>query len=311
MPASLAIPPRVLAPGVRALFSWAFAPYPDWGRVRHRLELATSWPGAPRGVRIARDTLGGVRTEVLHPPTTHGDVTLLYFHGGGYTTGSPRTHRGLAGRLATAMAATTYVIDYRLAPEHPCPAAAVDALAAYRGLLDRGVPARQIAVAGDSAGGGLALTLALDARAEGVPMPAVLGLICPGVDASPAALHGLADQTPDPILDKRLVTAFLDAYLGEGAQELPVNVVSPLHADLAGLPPMVIESASDDLIVSHARELASRARAAGVPVQYREHLGLWHVFHAMTGLMPRAGQALDDLARTMVRTIKDQPATLS
>lgn len=308
---SHAIPPRLLAPGIRALFMWAFAPYPDWGRVRHRLELATAWPGAPRGVRITQDMLGGVRTEVLRPPTTDADVTLLYFHGGGYTTGSPRTHRGVAGRLAVTMAATTYVVDYRLAPEHPCPAAALDALAAYRGLLDRGVPARQIAVAGDSAGGGLSLTLALDARNEGLPIPAVLGLICPGVDASPAALHDLADRTPDAILDKRLVSAFLDAYLGDLDPGLPASVVSPLHADLAGLPPMVIESASNDLIVSHARELASRARAAGVSVQYREHLGLWHVFHAMAGVMPRAGHALDDLARNLVRTIKDHPVALN
>lgn len=296
-------PPRLVAPVVRGLFQWAFAPAPDWIRVRRRLEAVTAWPGAPRTVRVENTTLGGVHAERLTPAETDRDVTLLYLHGGGYTVGSARTHRAIAARLASAMRATAYVLDYRLAPEHPCPAAAEDSVAAYRELLDRDIPAQRIAVAGDSAGGGLSLVVGLTAIRERLPVPGVLGLICPGVDGSREGFAALPDITRDAVLTKAMVTSFLTAYLDGLNPNVPTTVVSPLHADLAGLPPLVIDTGSDDLIVAQARDLAAKARAAGVEVHYREHPGLWHVFHALVGILPQADRAVDHFAAQLARRL--------
>jgi len=299
----VALPPRLVAPFVRGLFGWAFQPQPDWVRVRRRLEAVTAWPGAPRGIRVEHTTLGGVHAERLTPQHVDPQVTLLYLHGGGYTVGSARTHRGVAARLAAAMRATAYVLDYRLAPEHPCPAAAEDSVAAYRELLDRGIPAQRIAVAGDSAGGGLSLVVGITAVLEQLPVPGVLGLICPGVDGSPDALGALPDVAKDAVLTKAMVTSFMTAYLDALDPDLPGAVVSPLHADLAGLPPLVIDTGADDLIVGQARDLVAKARAAGVEVHYREHPGLWHVFHALVGILPQADRAVDDLAAQLARRV--------
>jgi epsilon-lactone hydrolase len=180
-------------------------------------------------------------------------------------------------------------------------------VAAYRALLDRGIPAQRIAVAGDSAGGGLSLVVGLTAVLEQLPVPGVLGLICPGVDGGPDALGSLPDVTKDAVLTKAMVTSFLTAYLDGLNPDLPTTVVSPLHADLAGLPPLVIDTGADDLIVSQARDLAAKARAAGVEVHYREHPGLWHVFHALVGILPQADRAVDDLAAQLARRINPRP----
>jgi acetyl esterase/lipase len=300
-------PPQMMAPLMKPLFQWTFTPHPDWDRVRRRLEKVTAWPGAPRTVRVEHTTLGGVAAELLVPPVINADTTVLYLHGGGFTVGSPRTHRALAGRLAVAMKASTYVLDYRLAPEHPWPAAEQDAVAAYRALLARGIPADRIAVAGDSAGGGLALTVAITARDAGIPAPAVLGLICPGLDISQTALNALPTTSKDIVLSPPLVRSFLTAYTNGFDGLRPSG--SPLHAALAGLPPIVIDTASNDLIVSQSRELAARARAAGVTVHYTEHRGLWHVFHALAGVLPQATRALRHLAQEMVRYTNPASAT--
>lgn len=153
-------------------------------------------------------------------------------------------------------------------------------MSAYRALLDTGLPAASIVVAGDSAGGGLSLTTALNPEPPSFPYPLASGLICPGVDNSEATQAGLPDICRDAVLAKPLVTVFLSAYLNGLDPSTPVATVSLLRADLAGLPPLVIDTGADDLIVGQARELAALARAAGIDTRYREHPGMWHVFHA-------------------------------
>lgn len=303
MPPRLTPPPRLVAPVVRVLFRWAFAPQPDWIRVRQRLEAITTWPSTTSTVHRDHTTLGGVHAERLTPQQLDHDATLLYLHGGGYTVGSARTHRALAARLANKMHATAYVLDYRLSPEHPCPAAADDCLTAYRELLNRGIPAHRIAVAGDSAGGGLALVVGLSSIQQDLPVPAVLGLSCPGVDCSTEGLAQLPDTTKEAVLTKTMVNSFLTSYLLGTDPTLLAPTLSPLHSNLAGLPPLVIDTGADDLIVGQARDLVTKARAAGIEVHYREHPGLWHVFHALVGLLPQADRAVDDLAAELARRL--------
>ncbi|MGL5443235.1 alpha/beta hydrolase [Mycobacteroides stephanolepidis] len=232
-------------------------------------------------------------------------MALLYLHGGGYVTGSPRTHRALAGRLAQRLRADTYVPEYRLAPEHPYPAAAADAVAAYQALVEIGWPPERIIIAGDSAGAALSMAVAIAARDCGIPMPAAVGLICPAVDLTDRGCHTLRAKSRDSILTKSMIQRFVDAYApGERSCE---PAASPLRASLAGLPPIVIDAAQYDLLVDEARLLSVRAREAGLSVDYREHPRLWHDFHLLAGVLPQANSALDRFADTLSHYCREVP----
>jgi acetyl esterase/lipase len=266
------------------------------------MELVLRLLGSPRGVTVSQTTLGGVPSELLRPAHIEPDRVLLYFHGGGYTVGSPRTHRALVGRLATALRAEAYVPDYRLAPEHRFPAAFDDCLAAYQELLAAGWSANRIIVAGDSAGAGLALALGVAARQRGLPLPATIGLLCPGIDFTPEGFAALPRHGREPILTLDLLHQFGDAYADRSERGHPG--ISPLLADLTGLPPLVIDTAENDVLVGQSRRLAQRARKAGVDVRYREYAGLSHGFHSLAGVLRQADRALNQVASALSQTGK-------
>jgi acetyl esterase/lipase len=267
------------------------------------MELLLRAPGAPRGVTISHTTIGGVPTELLTPPGTEPDRVLLYLHGGGYAVGSPRTHRALAGRLATELRAEAYVPDYRLAPQHRFPAAFDDSIAAYQGLLAAGWPADRIVVAGDSAGAALALALAVNARQRGLPLPAAIGLLCPGIDLTPEGLAALPRHRREPMLTIDLLRQFGDAYADGDQRRQPA--ISPLLTDLAGLPPLVIDTGANDVLVGQSRRLANRARQAGVEVRFREHPGFSHGFHSLARVLRQADRALGDVAAALSETLEN------
>lgn len=284
----LPLPAAALRPVLRATARWAFAP-DDWARVRRRVDRLTRHSPRPRTATVRRTLLAGLPVEIHQPRTAVNDAALLYLHGGGFTTGSPASHRALVARVAQAVGVTSYVPHYRLAPEHPCPAAFDDTVAAYRALLDRGWPAHRILVAGDSAGAALSLMLAVAARDElRLPPPAALGLICPPVEYDPAVVADRTDR--DPILSAALMSRFVDTYTANSSDTTSLDLP---RRRLAGLPPMVIEAAGHDLLRDDARDLARRAREAGVAVSYTEHPGQAHVFHIMAGLGREANQAVD------------------
>ncbi|MEV6276388.1 alpha/beta hydrolase [Nocardia sp. NPDC051832] len=277
---------------------WLFAGGADWPAVRSRMAVGGPLAGPPRGVRVVHSELDGVPCEILTPPGGTTDTALLYLHGGGFAIGSAQTHRSLTGHLAVAMNATVYALNYRLAPENPYPAANDDCLAAYRALLARGIPAARIVVAGDSAGGALSLDLALRASAQGLPGPAALGLICPVLDlsAESSVFTGPADR--EPLLTAALMRRFLDAYLPDMSQRVR-RELSPLHRELAGLPPIVLQTAEDDPLHGDALRLADRLRDSVVPLGFRSYPGLWHAFHAVPMMSARARAALDELAAAL------------
>jgi acetyl esterase/lipase len=260
---------------------------------RRWLDLVTGMTPLADGVDIRRGELGGRPTEVVAP--RHGGVgDVLYLHGGGFTIGSARTHRALATHLAAASGATVHVLDYRLAPEHPFPAALDDAVAAYRELLDGGADPARTALAGDSAGGWLALAAALRLRDGVTPLPAVLGLVSPWLDLQGTEWPAdRSDAMLRPSWLRRCATGFAPAA-DLGAPEL-----APLAKDLGGLPPMVVHVGSEEILLPDAVRLAVNARAAGVPVELRRWDGLWHVAHASAGMVPAATTAVHALGTSL------------
>ena len=246
----------------------------------------------PRAARVTPDTVGGVPGEWLRPrfaADTKPPATLLYLHGGAYCIGSPRTHRSLTARLSLVSGLPVFALDYRLAPEHPFPAALHDALAAFRALRADG----PVIVGGDSAGGGLALALATALRDAGEPGPASLLLLSPLGDAvTPVPL-----PTPPPgeaMLSTAWALACLNFY--RGAHDAGDPGISPLRGDLGGLPPTLIQAGTDELLHPQALALESALQAAGVHVHCEITQHRWHVFQLHGGVLKSADEAIVRLA---------------
>jgi epsilon-lactone hydrolase len=237
----------------------------------------------PPEVTVRPVSAGGVSSLLVSPPD-QTEASILYLHGGGYMLGSAFGYRHLAGALALPADAGALVPDYRLAPEHAFPAALDDALSAYRWLLDRGQD--RIVVAGDSSGGGLALSLLLSLRRDGLPLPAGALLFCPGVD-----LERSPKSRPQA-----------EAYLGTHPRDDPI--VSPLTADLTGLPPMLIQVATGDQWCQDGQALAARAREHGVDARLELYPVATHVFQLFWSFLPEATEALESAGR-FTREVRD------
>ena len=288
------LPARVMRAGVRALVRPVLGPRVPVGVQRRWLDVVTGTTPLASGVDVRIGELGGRPAEVMVPRTATPAGDVLYLHGGGFTTGSMTTHRALATHLAAASGATVHLLDYRLAPEHPFPAALDDALAAFRELRERVARPERTVLAGDSAGGWLALTAGLRLRDEGSPLPAALGLISPWLDLSGADRR---DDRVDPMLQP----AWLSRCAADFApgRDLRSPELAPLTADLAGLPPMVVQVGGEEILFEESVRLAERARAAGVPVDLRRLDRLWHVAQASAGLVRESTTAVAALGEAL------------
>jgi acetyl esterase/lipase len=261
---------------------------------RLRLQRVSRLTLPPRAASFTAATVGGVRGEwIVTRGRERPSLTLLYLHGGGYTTGSPATHRALTGHLAARCDARVFAADYRLAPEHPFPAAVDDAVAAWRGLRGQDPDASGIAIAGDSAGGGLAVATALRLRDLGEPMPHALVLFSPWVDL---ALERLPPAPPGEVmLTLPWVRECASGYAAGTDPRHPL--ISPIGADLGGLPPTLIQVGTDELLLPDSRRLHACLQAAGVDSQLQEFPGRWHVFQANAGVLADADRALEAVGR--------------
>jgi acetyl esterase/lipase len=215
----------------------------------------------PKGSRFSPADAGGVKSEWMEMPLIDKQRVFLLLHGGGYNAGSPRTHRKMAAQLSRAAHARVLTPDYRLAPEHPFPAAVKDALKAYGWLLEQGFPEEQIVVGGDSAGGGLTLSMLLALREAGAKMPRAAVLMSPWTDLSCSSGTYNSLRKLDPIIDKEGLTEAGVWYAGDRALRDPM--ASPLFADAAGLPPMLIHVGGDETMLDDSRLFADRARSGG------------------------------------------------
>jgi acetyl esterase/lipase len=243
----------------------------------------------PPEVAVQFANAGGVPGFTLMPPDA-GAAELLYLHGGGFIMGSAYGFRHLAAAFAVAAGTGALIPEYRLAPEHPFPAALEDALRSYAWMLDRGVPPGRVTVAGDSAAGGLVMSLLLSLGSEGLPMPGAVVLFCPSVDLSGSTLqYGDGDDpAAQPIAE--VVARAAAAYLAGHPLDDPV--VSPLKADLAGLPPMLVQAATGDPARQDSHLLVERARAHGVDARLELYPGTTHDFQMFWSFLPEGADAL-------------------
>ena len=245
----------------------------------------------PRGICLQTVAADGVPADWLEPDNAVPGRVILYLHGGAYVIGSPTTHRGLAGRIAHVSQARLLLIDYRLAPEHPFPAALDDSLSSYRWLLAKGYSPEHIAIGGDSAGGGLTLATALSLRDNLEKTPAALFLLSPWTDLTFSGESIRTRSDRDPLLkfgdDISFVNTFANGY------PLTHPYISPLFADLHGLPPIFIQVGTEEILYDDSARLEQKARLAGLDVSMETWPGMWHVFQGFAPYVPESKQAIE------------------
>jgi acetyl esterase/lipase len=261
---------------------------------RARLDRLGGAISGADGIDVDGEEVGGLYAEWLVPPDAAADEVILYLHGGAYTAGSCASHRNAVSHIARAAGIRVFMPEYRLAPEHPFPAALEDGLAAYRWLLDRGKPARKVILAGDSAGGGLALAVMVAARDEGLPLPGAAALISAWTDLAATGDSLKSRNNKDPWFDADEIGPMARNYHQDTDPRHPL--VSPLYASLEGLPPLMLQVGDHEILLDDSTRLAEKAREAGVDVTLRVWPGMWHVWHFFVGRMPEAKQAILEMA---------------
>jgi monoterpene epsilon-lactone hydrolase len=263
----------------------------DVSELRRRLAELTSAQPLPAGVTVTPAALGGVPTAEITIDGTEPRHVILYFHGGVYVLGDAVQAAGLAAQVGRRTRATVISVDYRLAPEHPYPAAVDDALAAYQALLDNGTDPSGIAFAGESAGGGLAVATLVNARHHGLPLPAAAFVMSPYADLTLAGTTMDTKAEADPLLSRENLQARIPDYTA--GHDPALGLISPVFADLSGLPPLIIQAGTHEVLLDDAIRLARQAAAADVQVTLDITPGVPHVFQAYYPILDEAAAALD------------------
>ena len=257
-------------------------------------EMARRGTRIPKGVTAFSVQVDGVHAEWVEPSGENPQRTILYLHGGGYCICSIDTHRGLAARLAMASGMPVLIIAYRLAPEDPFPAALEDALIAYRWLLRQGISPRQIAIGGDSAGGGLTISTSVSLRETGEPLPAAIFLLSPWTDLTFSGDSIRTRKKADPIFNHNDDSfKFAPSYLGFHDPTNPS--ISPLFADLAGLPTTLIQVGNDEILLDDSTRLEKNMKVAGVDARLEVWKGMWHVFQVFAPFAPESQLAIEKI----------------
>ncbi len=252
------------------------------------------WSLAGR-IELSRGRRSGVEVEIHRPrASVENGATLLYLHGGGFVTCSPASHRDVIARIAAGTGARCIVPRYRLAPEHPFPAALDDAAACYHALLEEGVTPSSLFVAGDSSGAGLCISLLLKLRDSGVPLPRAAVLLSPWVDLSAGSEMLRNGGTHDYLAPEMMIAA---AAQYAGGTSLAHPLISPIFADLEGLPPMLIQTGGWELLCEQHRRFVCAARSAGVVIRHEIEPGMLHAFTCFAGILPQGRRALTSVAR--------------
>ncbi len=256
-------------------------------RSLERLSDSFAFDGVAKFKRV---NAGGVPAEWVTAEGSADDRAVLYLHGGGYVVGSVRTHRVLMAGLSRSSGARVLGLEYRLAPEHPFPAPLEDAVAAYRWLLREGYNAAKIAVAGDSAGGGLTVAVMVQIRYLGLPMPGAAVCFSPWVDLEGVGDSMDANAEIDPMVKREGLSFMAETYLDGCDPKAPL--AAPLYADLRGLPPMLIQVGTAETLLDDATRLADKARAAGVEVKLDAWEDMIHVWQLFAPMLPEGRRAL-------------------
>ena len=245
----------------------------------------------PAGLAVVQDHLGGVPVEWVIPDGAARAPVLFHLHGGGYVLGNPAGSRPFTTAFALKSGARVVSVDYRLAPEHPFPAAVDDALTAYRALIAQGYAATRIAIGGESAGGGLTVATLLALRAAKLPLPSAAFAVSPWVDMTCNAPSFDTQAALDPMLTRRALKEMADAYLAGASEHNPL--ASPLFGDLSELPPLLIHVGSDEVLLDDAIALHAHAAACGADSTIEVWDGMIHVWHMFASLLPDGERAID------------------
>ena len=274
----------------------------DYRQRRKDMDAAFSQYGTARDVTVEPVSANGVRAEWTSTPQDDRDAALLYLHGGGYVIGSLDSHRHLVSEAGRAAKAWALALDYRLAPEHPFPAAVEDAVSGYRYLLSREIRPRHIAIAGDSAGGGLVVAAMLAIRDAGLPQPACGWCISPWIDMEGIGETMSTKEAADPMVQRAGLLDMAGLYLGGADPRSPL--AAPIYADLTGLAPLLIQVGAAETLLDDAIRLAKAAGAADVRVDLQiwpEMVHVWHLFHPELKAGRRAIEQGGDYVRACIR----------
>lgn len=269
-----------------------FGPDTRVDTLRRQLEETAGLARLPKGVSFLPAESAPVYSEWVIPENCAPDCAVFYIHGGGFATGSAISHRGIVGNFMKRLGCRALTFDYRLAPEHPAPAAVEDAVAVYRWLLDQGYRPQRIAFAGDSAAGGIALAALLKLRDDGLPLPSACAAFSPCTDATLSGESHTTRAKIDPCTPPGASEAYMNWYVGNGGAAHPY--ASPLLGDLTGLPPLLFQVGEDEVLRDDSTRFAQKALAAGVPVRLRVEKGMFHCFPLLAPLFPEATRALDE-----------------
>ena len=246
-------------------------------------------------IKCERVSAGGVDAEWVCAPNAASDRFVLYLHGGGYVIGSVNTHRDLIARVSRAAQARVLALNYRLAPEHPFPAAVDDTLAGYKWLLAQGAKPSRIAIAGDSAGGGLAAAALVAIREAKLPTPGAGVLLSPWVDLEGLGESMVTRMEVDPVVRKEGLVGMAQAYLQ--GQDAKTPLAAPLYADLKGLPPLLIQVGDAETLLDDSKRLNDRAKAAGVSTRLEVWPEMIHVWQLFASYLPEGQQAIDGIGK--------------
>jgi acetyl esterase/lipase len=246
------------------------------------------------GAKCETIDAGGVPTVRITAPGAAPDRAILYLHGGGYVFGSPRSHKDLGEFLSKAAKAQVFLLDYRLAPEHPYPAAVDDALAAYRWLLDSGFKPERIAVSGDSAGGGLCAATLLNIKKNKLPMPACGVPLSPWADMECTSETFVTKAADDPMVQREMTCNLASMYAPGNLKD---PLVSPLNGDFTGLPPLLIQVGERETLLGDSLRMEAIAKKAGVPVKLEVEPGQIHVFQIFASRLDEGVAAIDRMGR--------------
>jgi monoterpene epsilon-lactone hydrolase len=259
----------------------------DWEK------FAESFPPAP-DISFEPLSAGGVSSEWVTAPNSATDRVMLFCHGGGYTIGTLASYRNFTGNLARAAHARLLATGYRLAPEHPFPAALDDAVASYRWLIEQGIPPQRIVVAGDSAGGGLALATVIALRDRGDPLPAAIVAICASTDLAKEGASVKERAHLDPVVNYKSSMAHALRYVGN-EDNLKNPLASPLYAELHGLPPILILVGTHESLFDDSTRFAAKAEAAGVEVELDIWESMIHVWPLFADILPEGRAAIEKI----------------
>ncbi len=270
----------------------AEAATPSIAELRVTIDRLVDFFPVPEGTEIQPAKIGGVNGEWIRTRRSRHDAVLLYLHGGGYVIGSPASHRHVVAAIAESSGLSVFCADYRLGPETPFPGAIEDAVAAYQGLRDSGIPPSRLAIAGDSAGGGLTIATLVALRDRKIGLPATAVALSPWVDLTGSGDSMRARAKRDPLVNEEGLHVMAAAYLGGADPKSPL--ASPIFADLRGLPPLLIQVGSEETLYDDSVRLAARADEAGVEVSAEYWGGMMHVWHMYH---PILGEGRDAIAR--------------